>query len=761
MRFIRLAIIVCIFQSSLSIAADIASSFEFNDSSGSFTLGTSPNTAVFTNGTAKSIGVLSLYRSGSRSWMIDTGDIGEVTFENPVGEVSFFIRSSSGTSGQLRLYDSNNQLVLTRDSGSSWIEINHIVAEGDAGIARVELEHTGGSGYVVMDDFVCTAADTPPVEENMPLENPLPLSIAKGMATIKLELLASGLTAPNWGVPMPGNEEELFVVDQVGIVWAINLDSGTKRTVLDIGDRLVELGVFGDNSFDERGLLGLAFDPNYLSNGQLYTYSSEPVSGSADFSTLPEGLIANHQSLIIRWQVEEIADPQTIVASDSAQVLIRIDQPQFNHNGGGLAFGADNYLYIALGDGGGADDNDGPDFFDLPIVGHSEGNGQDAGNLLGTLLRIDVTGTNSSNGKYGIPSDNPFVNTNEILDEIYAYGLRNPFRFSFDRNSGELYLADVGQNDIEEIDIITAGGNYGWNSMEGSFSFLPNGDEDGFVVAGPDPAVAEFILPIAEYDHDEGEAIVGGFVNTGENARQLSGHYVFGDYSGRLFYLTNENIVNEITLEGTAGSFGDSVLGFGEDSRGNLYLMANETGIPFGSTGSVYKLVDSTEDDNVQRVYIAYYGRPADLGGLDFWVMQLQEAGGNLSEIIDSFANSPEFDTRFGGLTNSQLIDNIYLQIFGREPDAEGKQFFLDSLEAGTRTLQTITLDILNGAQNEDAVIIANKLAVSRRFTDRLKSSDYVYASDDAAEEAKTLLDSVGIGLEDGFAALEAFFIEN
>ena len=422
-----------------------------------------------------------------------------------------------------------------------------------------------------------------------PLEDPIPEPIPQGTVKVKLETVATGLTAPNWGTHVPRCEsllDRLVVTDQDGILWNIHLATGEKTVFLDVSDRLVDLGVAGPNTFDERGLLGVAFHPLHGRNGLLYTYTSEPVSGDADFSTIPEGETADHQSVILEWQVPEPCDPSSVVDPTSASELLRIDQPQFNHDGGALNFGPDGMLYIALGDGGAAEDQG---------VGHSEGgNGQDPGNVLGTILRIDPTGDDSANGQYGIPFDNPFVSQAGFVDEIFAYGFRNPFRFSFDRRTGNMYIADVGQNDIEEVDLGVAGGNYGWNLKEGSFCFDPNGDASGFVF---DCELNETLIdPIAEYDHDEGIAVIGGFVYRGSDIQLLRGRYVFGDYSqsffgnnGRLFYLDSRDEIVELQLAGQGG-LGLSLLGFGEDARGELYVLGNMTGIPFGDTGVVLKI---------------------------------------------------------------------------------------------------------------------------------------------------------------------------
>jgi hypothetical protein len=283
-----------------------------------------------------------------------------------------------------------------------------------------------------------------------------------------------------------------------------------------------------------------------------------------------------------------VVDPATV------RELLRIDEPQFNHDAGALAFGPDEMLFISLGDGGMADDQG---------VGQVEGgNGQDPSNILGSIVRIDPLGTDSTNGQYGIPADNPFVGDDGALPEIFAYGLRNPFRFSIDSKTGAMYIADVGQNDFEEVNLGEAGGNFGWNIKEGSMCFDPNGEEPGFAYeCGPDDDTTGLIDPIAEYDHSEGIAVVGGFVYRGSEVPQLRGRYIFGDFflpeilSGRLFFLQKNHRLMELDL-GSRETLGMSLLGFGQDAAGEVYVMANLTGTPFGETGEVLRIAKA--DDN-------------------------------------------------------------------------------------------------------------------------------------------------------------------
>lgn len=445
--------------------------------------------------------------------------------------------------------------------------------------------------------------------------------IGQSDKTIKLEPVASGLTAPNFGTFAPGADGRLFVSDQDGILWAIELANGNKSVFADLSSLLVPLGVFGPGSFDERGLLGIAFHPDYASSGMLYTLTSEPVSGEADFSTMPAGVTANHQAVIREWQVPSPGDPASVVDPASVRELLRIDEPQFNHNAGAINFGHDGMLYIALGDGGGADDVDGQPFIGGPLVGHGTGNGQNPANVLGSILRIDPDGSTSANGQYGIPADNPFVGMDGYAEEIFAYGFRNPFRTSFDMATGDLYTGDVGQNDIEEVNVVVAGGNYGWNIKEGSFCFDPDGTAPGFAFdQNPCPnEPAGLIDPVAEYntseslaENEDGRAVVGGFVYRGSAIPGLVGRYVFGDFSqftesgvnnaGRLFFLNKKNIVKhnqiktskifEFTLYGQ-DSLGLSLLGLGQDANGEIYVLANEVGVPFGDTGVVLKITQA------------------------------------------------------------------------------------------------------------------------------------------------------------------------
>jgi glucose/arabinose dehydrogenase len=460
-------------------------------------------------------------------------------------------------------------------------------------------------------------------QAHTPLVDPIPASIPSSGITVGLEQVMSGLVSPVAGAVAPGDPGHLYIADQIGTIWAVDV-SGRKhpqapRLFLDISNRLITLGL-GLIKYDERGLLGIAFHPDFKRNGLFYTYASEPVKGKADFSTMPAGVLANCQNVLLEWRVTE-DDDDVMRVDPRPRELLRIDKPQINHNGGSIVFGLDKLMYLSLGDGGKANDFG---------IGHApNGNAQtlDEGNILGKILRIDPLGRNSENGRYGIPSTNPFADRDHPLPgahEIYAYGFRNPWRMSLDSKSNKFYIGDVGQNDVEEIDILRKGGNFGWPVKEGTFLFdgtLPGRGGEGFVWLDSPGSPAGLIDPIAEYDHADGEqppfhstpdsrvAIIGGFVYHGNDISALSDKYVFGDYSaeigepvaGHLFLLTGaDRKIKQINVEGHP-ALGLAVLGFAQGHDGELYLLANTSGTLLGTTGVVMKLTEverEAKDDN-------------------------------------------------------------------------------------------------------------------------------------------------------------------
>ncbi len=368
----------------------------------------------------------------------------------------------------------------------------------------------------------------------------------KGITTVRI---ASGLDRPLYAVSPPGDAERLFIVEQhTGKIRILNLLTHQINGVdfLDID---------GLSTGNEQGLLGLAFDPNYTDNGFFYVNVTVSGTGATE---------------IRRYSVS--ADPALADAA-SETLILTFSQPQSNHNGGWIAFGPDGYLYIASGDGGGGNDDD---------TGHTPGlgNGQDTAVLWGKLLRIDVYGDDfpdDTNRNYGIPPDNPFVGISGA-DEIWAYGLRNPWRNSFDRQTGDLYIADVGQGIQEEINFQPAtspgGENYGWRVMEGE---LCNFSNDPLPCNDP-----IFIDPMHVYNHapapNGGFSITGGYVYRGGRS-DLQGTYFFADYVTAQIWTfeydgsSKTNLTNRTAeMAPDVGSIA-SISSFGEDALGNLYVL--------------------------------------------------------------------------------------------------------------------------------------------------------------------------------------------
>ncbi len=449
-------------------------------------------------------------------------------------------------------------------------------------------EHTLTAVATDDDGASTTSATVTITVGNTVIADPIAERIPKGDLTIELEILVDGLVSPLGMAVLDDASGRLFVYDQVGRAWVVTPQGRQPTPLLDVRSRLVALG-----NYDERGLLGFATHPNFAQNPRIYTYTSEPLDGPADFQN-GLGAANNHQSVIAEWLISS-TDPNRVDPASRREIL-RIDQPQSNHNGGPMHFGPDGLLYVVLGDGGQAHDAGN---------GHSPGgSGQDPSNIWGSLIRIDVDGNNAPNGQYGVPSDNPLVEA-DGLDEIFAYGFRNPFAFSFDRQTGALYLADVGQGKVEEINLVTKGGNYGWNIKEGPFWF----DGSGNLVTAPvRPVPPGLVDPIAIYDHDDGSAVIGGYVYRGTALPALAGRYVFGDWgkfsapSGRLFYLDPENKVNEFRIGPEDRALNLWIKGFGQGTDGELYLLGSTTLGPSGATGQMLKLIPAAAPVEINRL---------------------------------------------------------------------------------------------------------------------------------------------------------------
>jgi len=361
-----------------------------------------------------------------------------------------------------------------------------------------------------------TATLTPPSLQGIRVQRAFP--------NLEFQRLTN-LVQPNDG------QDRIFVTEQTGRIRVFPNDpQAAEATVfLDIRDRVSE-------SANEEGFLGLAFDPEYSTNGYFYVYYSAS---------------SPRRSVVSRFSVSQ-GDPK-VADPGSETIILEVPQPYGNHNGGQLAFGPDGYLYIGLGDGGSGGD---------PL-----GNGQNTATLLGAILRIDV-GRVSGDRSYGIPPDNPFVGISGAREEIWAYGLRNPWRFSFDVETGFLWAGDVGQNQWEEIDLVKKGLNYGWNITEGRHCFSPGTDCD----------TAGLEMPVAEYPRAEGCSITGGYVYRGIDMPWLVGTYVYGDFcSGRIWGLRYDGI--SIIEQALLVDSDLSITSFGHDLEGTLYVLSRNEGI--------------------------------------------------------------------------------------------------------------------------------------------------------------------------------------
>ena len=348
-----------------------------------------------------------------------------------------------------------------------------------------------------------------------------------------LETVATGLDFPLYLTTTPGNDNRLFIVEKSGLIRIIKNGTLLETPFLDI-HRLVSTG-------GEQGLLGLAFDPGYATNGRFYV-SYTDTSGD---------------SKIVRYSVSGNPD---IAQTAPDRVLLTIDQPFANHNGGNIVFGPDGYLYIGMGDGGSGND--------------PHGNGQDKTDLLGSLLRIDV----HPQDDYTIPGDNPFISQPSARPELWDIGLRNPWRFSFDRKTGDLYIADVGQNAREEINVAPSaqgrgkGINYGWNIMEGTIctpGVNTNCNKTGLT------------LPVLDYDHSNDNcSVTGGYVYRGSAIPGIQGTYFYADYcAGWVKSFVYRNGLATDHKEWKALSPGGNITSFGEDSQDELYILTSQGGV--------------------------------------------------------------------------------------------------------------------------------------------------------------------------------------
>lgn len=344
---------------------------------------------------------------------------------------------------------------------------------------------------------------------------------------VEMTEIARGFSRPLFVTHAGDGSGRLFLVEQGGRIWIIDEEARLDTPFLDIS-QLVSPEANGAG-YSERGLLGLAFHPDYAVNGVFFVDYTD-TSGN---------------TVVARYHVS--ADDPNLADPDSAEIILTQQQPYANHNGGHLVFGPDGYLYVGFGDGG--------------SQGDPNGNAQNRSVWLGKILRIAV----GTEGDYTIPEDNPFVDDANAAPEIWAYGLRNPWRFNFDRETGDLYIGDVGGSAWEEVDFQPAGSpggaNYGWNIYEGMH---PTGGR---------PAPEDLVLPIIEYSHREGVSISGGYVYRGSEIEGLQGIYLYGDFGfGTIWAAWRDDIGDWHTTPWLTNT-GYTISSFGEDEAGNLYIV--------------------------------------------------------------------------------------------------------------------------------------------------------------------------------------------
>lgn len=375
--------------------------------------------------------------------------------------------------------------------------------------------------------------------------------------TLNSTKIVEGIQAPTALVFPTANTG--WVAEQTGKIRLIRDGKLTDVVVLDTKSKMVRV----NSGYEEKGLLNIALHPKFSANGKFYLFYSRNTTTQNPANNRK----FDHTDVVAEYKMQpnsDKADP------NSERIILTQDKPDGNHNGSGIVFGADGYLYVTFGDGGGQHDQHG-----------TIGNGQDMTTWLGKVLRINV----DVDGTYSVPADNPFVGKEGIKPEIWASGFRNPYRITLDKASKKLFVGEVGQDTWEEVDILEKGANYGWRLVEGNHCHNP---ATGCSFTG-------MTAPITEYHHSEGVSVLGGYVYNGKNVPSLKNKYLFGDWTGPVWYLQKAGSKwarGKVTIKNFPA--GGKITGWGEDQSGELYYLINsEAGPgPYGSTtGSVYKII--------------------------------------------------------------------------------------------------------------------------------------------------------------------------
>lgn len=375
------------------------------------------------------------------------------------------------------------------------------------------------------------------------------------LLNFKVRKIADSLEAVT-DMVFPGNGD-VWITEQAGKILVLKNGKLSDVPLLDLRTKMLKI----NNGYEERGLLGITLHPQFSVNKKFYVFYSKK------YVTTTPGVRFDHTDVVAEYKYTDSGQ----IDPNSGRVILTADKPDGNHDGGCLKFGPDGYLYISFGDGGGQHDKHGP-----------IGNGQNLNTLLGKILRVDI---NTDSG-YVVPKDNPFVGKANARPEIWAYGFRNPYRFSFDKNTKQLFAGDVGQDLWEEVDVVTKGANYGWKIVEGTHCH----NDTNTPATGCD--ITGITMPIAEYNHKEGICIIGGYVYNGLQLPTLKNKYFFADWTGLAFYLQKSGTKwqrGKITLQSIPPNL--KITGINEDPSGELYLLTNPDTGPGNSLCSVYKIV--------------------------------------------------------------------------------------------------------------------------------------------------------------------------
>ncbi len=478
-----------------------------------------------------------LYKPTAPSWVKEDGVLDAT---RPVGQWNQLFLRIAPAQCEVSM---NGQLYYRFKLGSK--EWNERVAESK--FAKMEGFATAGEGHICLQDHGNLVSFRNIKVREIAEDGSVPQPI-DGKLNMHGELAFPKLQFAEWEPVDEGGQvrklrlmeltysdsdkSRLFAAGQLGMVYVFENrpDVAQSHMFLDIQDKVTQ---WPDNGANEQGLLGLAMHPKFAENGQFFVYYTRR---------------ADHASIISRFHVSK--DDPNKADPDSEEILLEVEQPYQNHNGGSIEFGPDGYLYVSFGDGGARND--------------PKASGQDRQQLLGSIIRIDVD-KEADGKKYAIPADNPFVKSTASRPEIYAYGLRNPWRISFDKQSGRLWTGDVGQELWEEVNVIKSGGNYGWSDREGSHPF---GNREHR------PDVSEPIAPVWEYDHSIGKSITGGRVYRSSRVPELAGKYIYADYvTGAIWALSYDETTGQATKNEQVIAGGIPVVAFGQNPAGEVFYM--------------------------------------------------------------------------------------------------------------------------------------------------------------------------------------------